>query len=132
MTSARTDAAGASGGGGTGGGAPAGGTGGFNSGDFNGLGGGGVDLNALFKLIKLPFELISMAVDYNNKNRAADATKRGTELQAIRHEMALALEFTLASACICVIWRRREWYTEHFPHATRGYSPLWERIKLAG
>ena len=99
MTSARTDAAdgGGSGGGGGGaagsggGGSPAGGTGGFNSGDFNGLGGGSLNLPDLYKLIKLPFELISMAVDYNNKNQAADATKRGTELQVIRREELVGL-----------------------------------------
>ena len=32
-----------------------------------------------------------MAVDYNNKNQAADATKRGTELQVIRHEELVGL-----------------------------------------
>jgi deoxyribodipyrimidine photo-lyase len=45
---------------------------------------------------------------------------------------ALALESALASAGIRVIWRRRAWDTEHFPHATRGYFPFWERIKSAG
>jgi deoxyribodipyrimidine photo-lyase len=45
---------------------------------------------------------------------------------------ALALETALASAGIAVIWRRRIWDTEYFPHATRGYFPFWERIKSAG
>jgi hypothetical protein len=31
-----------------------------------------------------------------------------------------------------MIWRRRTWDAEHFPHATRGYFPFWERIKSAG
>jgi deoxyribodipyrimidine photo-lyase len=44
----------------------------------------------------------------------------------------LALESALASARIQLIWRRRAWDTEHFPHATRGYFPFWERIKSAG
>jgi deoxyribodipyrimidine photo-lyase len=45
---------------------------------------------------------------------------------------ALALEATLASAGITMIWRRRNWDAEHFPHATRGYFPFWERIKSKG
>jgi hypothetical protein len=45
---------------------------------------------------------------------------------------ALALEAALAAAGIAVIWRRRSWDAEHFPHATRGYFPFWERIKSAG
>jgi hypothetical protein len=45
---------------------------------------------------------------------------------------ALALEAILASAGIPLIWRRRAWDTEHFPHATRGYFPFWERIKSLG
>ncbi|MCX6889894.1 MAG: hypothetical protein NTU71_10870 [Verrucomicrobia bacterium] len=45
---------------------------------------------------------------------------------------ALALEPALASAGIRLIWRRRTWDAEHFPHATRGYFPFWERIKSAG
>ena len=45
---------------------------------------------------------------------------------------ALALEAALASAGIPMIWRRRTWDAEHFPHATRGYFPFWERIKSAG
>jgi hypothetical protein len=45
---------------------------------------------------------------------------------------ALALEAALASAGIAMIWRRRTWDAEHFPHATRGYFPFWERIKSAG
>jgi len=42
---------------------------------------------------------------------------------------ATALEASLAAAGIRVIWRRRAWDTEHFPHATRGYFPFWEKIK---
>ena len=45
---------------------------------------------------------------------------------------ALALESALASVGIRVIWRRRAWDAEHFPHATRGYFPFWERIKSLG
>jgi deoxyribodipyrimidine photo-lyase len=45
---------------------------------------------------------------------------------------ALALEAALAAAGIPLIWRRRAWDTEHFPHATRGYFPFWDRIKSAG
>jgi len=45
---------------------------------------------------------------------------------------ALALEAALASAGISLIWRRRAWDAEHFPHATRGYFPFWERIKSLG
>jgi hypothetical protein len=45
---------------------------------------------------------------------------------------ALALEAALASAGIPLILRRRTWDAEHFPHATRGYFPFWERIKSAG
>ena len=42
---------------------------------------------------------------------------------------ATTLETALATAGIRVIWRRRAWDTEHFPHATRGYFPFWEKIK---
>jgi hypothetical protein len=45
---------------------------------------------------------------------------------------ALAIEAAMASAGIRIIWRRRAWDTEHFPHATRGYFPFWERIKSLG
>jgi len=45
---------------------------------------------------------------------------------------ALALEAAMSAAGIPLIWRRRAWDTEHFPHATRGYFPFWERIKSAG
>ena len=45
---------------------------------------------------------------------------------------ALALESALASVGIRVIWRRRAWDAEHFPHATRGYFPFWERINSLG
>ena len=44
---------------------------------------------------------------------------------------ALALEVALASAGIAMIWRRRAWDAEHFPHATRGYFPFWERVRSA-
>ena len=44
---------------------------------------------------------------------------------------ATALEASLAAAGIRIIWRRRAWDTEHFPHATRGYFPFWEKIKSA-
>jgi hypothetical protein len=44
---------------------------------------------------------------------------------------ALAIEVALATAGIRVIWRRRAWDAEHFPHATRGYFPFWGRIKSA-
>jgi len=42
---------------------------------------------------------------------------------------ALAIEVALSAAGIPLIWRRRVWDAEHFPHATRGYFPFWERIK---
>jgi len=45
---------------------------------------------------------------------------------------ALAVESAMASAGISLIWRRRAWDVEHFPHATRGYFPFWERVKSAG
>jgi hypothetical protein len=45
---------------------------------------------------------------------------------------ALAIEAAMASAGIAIIWRRRAWDTEHFPYATRGYFPFWERIKSLG
>jgi len=45
---------------------------------------------------------------------------------------ALALESAMASAGIPLIWRRRAWDAEHFPHATRGYFPFWERIRSLG
>jgi hypothetical protein len=45
---------------------------------------------------------------------------------------ALALEAALAAAGIVMIWRRRAWDAEYFPHATRGYFPFWERIKSVG
>lgn len=44
---------------------------------------------------------------------------------------ALAVESALACAGIRLIWRRRAWDAEYFPHATRGYFPFWERIKSA-
>jgi hypothetical protein len=45
---------------------------------------------------------------------------------------ALAVESAMASAGIALIWRRRAWDAEYFPHATRGYFPFWECIKSAG
>jgi hypothetical protein len=45
---------------------------------------------------------------------------------------AEAIESALAQAGIALVWRRRAWDTRHFPHATRGYFPFWERIKSAG
>jgi deoxyribodipyrimidine photo-lyase len=45
--------------------------------------------------------------------------------------VALALEATLASAGIAMIWRRRAWDSEHFPHATRGYFPFWEKVRMS-
>jgi deoxyribodipyrimidine photo-lyase len=45
---------------------------------------------------------------------------------------ALAIEAALSAAGIPLIWRRRNWDAEHFPHATRGYFPFWERIKSVG
>jgi hypothetical protein len=42
---------------------------------------------------------------------------------------AHAIESALAQAGIAFTWRRRAWDSEHFPHATRGYFPFWERIK---
>ena len=45
---------------------------------------------------------------------------------------ALALEAALSAAGIPLIWRRRAWDAEYFPHATRGYFPFWERIKSVG
>ena len=45
---------------------------------------------------------------------------------------ALALEAAFASVGIRVIWRRRAWDAEHFPHANRGYFPFWERIRSVG
>lgn len=45
---------------------------------------------------------------------------------------ARTIESALAQAGIAVTWRRRAWDAKHFPHATRGYFPFWERIKSAG
>ena len=45
---------------------------------------------------------------------------------------ARALEAAMAFAGIRFIWRRRAWDAKHFPHATRGYFPFWERIKSLG
>ena len=45
---------------------------------------------------------------------------------------AVSLDAALVAAGITMIWRRRTWDAEHFPHATRGYFPFWERIKSAG
>jgi deoxyribodipyrimidine photo-lyase len=44
---------------------------------------------------------------------------------------AIALETALATAGLRLIWRRRTWDQKHFPHASRGYFPFWERIKSA-
>jgi deoxyribodipyrimidine photo-lyase len=44
---------------------------------------------------------------------------------------ALSIEAVMASAGIALIWRRRAWDAEHFPHATRGYFPFWERVRSA-
>jgi hypothetical protein len=45
---------------------------------------------------------------------------------------ALAIESALAKVGIPIHWRRRAWDQEHFPHATRGFFPFWERIRSAG
>jgi deoxyribodipyrimidine photo-lyase len=42
---------------------------------------------------------------------------------------AQIVESALVQAGIVIIWRRRAWDTRHFPHATRGYFPFWERIR---
>ena len=44
---------------------------------------------------------------------------------------ALAVEAALAQAGIAIVWRRREWDTRLFPHATRGYFPFWEQVKAS-
>jgi deoxyribodipyrimidine photo-lyase len=44
---------------------------------------------------------------------------------------ALAVEARLAATGIKMIWRRRAWDTQYFPHAIRGYFPFWEKIKSA-
>lgn len=44
----------------------------------------------------------------------------------------LAIEDTLAKAGVRMEWRRRAWDATHFPHATRGYFPFWERVRTAG
>ncbi len=43
----------------------------------------------------------------------------------------LLIESALAKVGIPMHWRRRAWDREHFPHATRGYFPFWERIRAA-
>ena len=45
---------------------------------------------------------------------------------------AHALEARLSATGIQVIWRRRAWDAQHFPHATRGFFPFWEKIKFVG
>jgi deoxyribodipyrimidine photo-lyase len=45
---------------------------------------------------------------------------------------AHAIEALLASTGVKIIWRRRAGDAQHFPHATRGYFPFWEKIKAAG
>ena len=45
---------------------------------------------------------------------------------------AQSIEAALAQAGIAITWRRRAWDTRHFPHATRGYFPFWERIRSLG
>lgn len=42
---------------------------------------------------------------------------------------AHAIEAALAQAGIAIVWRRRDWDTQLFPYATRGYFPFWERIR---
>ncbi len=44
----------------------------------------------------------------------------------------LAVEAALARVGVRMEWRRRAWDATHFPHATRGYFPFWERIRSAG
>ena len=39
------------------------------------------------------------------------------------------IESALVQAGIAIIWRRRAWDAKHFPHATRGYFPFWEKIR---
>jgi hypothetical protein len=41
----------------------------------------------------------------------------------------LAVERALAASGVGVVWRRRAWDTELFPHAGRGFFPFWERVK---
>ena len=45
---------------------------------------------------------------------------------------ALSIEAAFTSAGVRLIWRRRAWDAAHFPFATRGYFPFWERIKSTG
>ena len=44
-------------------------------------------------------------------------------------EEAARLEAALASAGLALHWHRRAWDATHFPHATKGYFPFWERIR---
>jgi hypothetical protein len=40
----------------------------------------------------------------------------------------LAIEQALAARGIAMVWRRRAWDIELFPHATRGFFPYWQKI----
>lgn len=48
------------------------------------------------------------------------------------HPYALEAESALKAAGINLIWKRRAWDTQLFPHATRGYFPFWEHVKSLG
>lgn len=41
---------------------------------------------------------------------------------------AQAIERALAAQGVKIMWRRRAWDTDLFPHATRGFFPFWEKI----
>ncbi|MBC7369314.1 MAG: hypothetical protein H7343_21310 [Undibacterium sp.] len=45
---------------------------------------------------------------------------------------APAVERALGAAGVAVIWRRRAWDAELFPHAGHGYFPFWEKVKAEG
>lgn len=42
-----------------------------------------------------------------------------------------ALERALHAAGVTVLWQRRAWDAQWFPHATRGYFPFWETVRAA-
>jgi deoxyribodipyrimidine photo-lyase len=48
------------------------------------------------------------------------------------HNYALEAEQALGAAGINLVWKRRQWDTLLFPHATRGYFPFWQHVQSLG
>ena len=72
----------------------------------------------------LPAELLAWAQKQNLRRVEAYRPVIGPWL-----DEGLAIERALGAAGIAMMWRRRAWDSELFPHTAHGYFRFWERVK---